>query len=305
MKTEQFYIYKKEVDWSVLHEGFSIPVSIQIHFQSQIKRFLKRGESKLIELVFGNTDYKAKLINQPFDDKKYPTHKDIIQLRYSQKSDLSKTLRAIFCSSYEYLQMKRNEPTERKRHMQIKMPDEMKEFVVLYATDVEDKLCMEFITRSDFSEMRSYLSSQKIEEEDFEMAVNYKKNDPTAKMEHKSQIVKIRKLDKAIGENLKLLYSHKCQICGNNFSSKYGTHIAESHHIKPFISSLNNDADNILITCPNHHRIIHKINPIFDASKLSFLYPNGLEESLTLNKHLERQNSFYVQDQAIRSRIAP
>jgi len=289
MITEQFYIYKKEVDWSVLHEGFSIPVSIQIHFQSQIKRFLKRGESKIIELVLGDDSYKAKLINQLFDDEKYSTHKDIIQIRYSPRSDLSKTLRAIFCSSYDYLQIKRRELLERERYRQIKMPEEMREFLVLYASDAEDKLCMECITCSDFSEMRSYLSSQKIEEEDFEHALNYRKTDPSAKIEHKPQIVKIRKLDKAIGENLKLLYDHKCQICGENFGSRYGTDIAESHHIKPFISSLNNNADNILITCPNHHRTIHKINPIFDASKLRFLYPNGFEESLRLNKHFERQ----------------
>lgn len=293
MITEQYYIYKKEVDWSVLHEGFSIPVSIQIHFQGQIKRFLKRGESKIIELVLGGNGYKAKLINQLFDEEKYSTHKDIIQIRYLPKSDLSRALRAIFCSSYDYLQIKRRELQERKGHRQIKMPEKMKEFVVLYATDAEDKLCMECVTCSDILEMRSYLNSQNVQEEDFERSLNYRNTDPSARLELKPQIVKIRKLDKAIGENLKLLYDHRCQICGENFGDRYETTIAESHHIKPFINSLNNDSDNILIICPNHHRTIHKINPIFNVSTLCFLYPNGFKESLRLNKHFQSKGDSF------------
>jgi len=30
-------------------------------------------------------------------------------------------------------------------------------------------------------------------------------------------MIKVRRLDRAIGENLKLLYNYKCQICGDNF----------------------------------------------------------------------------------------
>jgi 5-methylcytosine-specific restriction enzyme A len=291
MTTEQFYIYKKEVDWSVLHEGFSIPVSTQINFQTHIKRFLKRGESKIIKLVLGNNTYKVKIINQRFDEKKYPTHKDIIQIRYSPRGELSKTLRTMFYSSYRYLQVRRKEVQERLVSRQVKVPDEIKEYVALYATDAEDKLCMECITCSDFSEMRSYLFSQKIKEEDFELALNYKKIDLSARIEQRSRLVKIRKLDKAIGENLKLLYNFNCQICGENFGGRYGTFIAESHHIKPFVSSMNNNADNILIICPNHHRTIHKVNPVFDFSRFRFVYPNGFEESLRLNKHFEKQCS--------------
>lgn len=30
------YVYKKEIDWSVLHQGVSIPVTIQVIFQNTI-----------------------------------------------------------------------------------------------------------------------------------------------------------------------------------------------------------------------------------------------------------------------------
>jgi predicted restriction endonuclease len=99
--------------------------------------------------------------------------------------------------------------------------------------------------------------------------------------------MKIRKLDKAIGENLKSFYNFSCQICGKNVSEKYGANIVEAHHIEYFVTSLNNNAENIMVLCPNHHRIIHKLNPIFDRNNLFFQYPNGFFDKLSLYSHLQ------------------
>ena len=286
MEKKQFYIYKKEVEWSVLHEGFSIPVSIQVHFQKQLDSFIKRGESKTVKLICENKIYEIKLVNQLFSEKKYPKHKDIIQIRYSPKSDFAKMLREIFYISYNYLKTKRDEAQKLNVKQQIKVPEEIKEYLVIYSTGLEGNIFMECITNLDTSEMKDYITKEKIEEEDFELSLNYPIVDRFAKIEEKQKIVKIRKLDRAIGENLKLLYEYKCQICGENFGNRYGARIVETHHIEPFVKSLNNNADNIVIICPNHHRIIHIINPIFDIEKLIFLYPNGLEENLSINKHL-------------------
>ena len=68
--------------------------------------------------------------------------------------------------------------------------------------------------------------------------------------------------------------------------SEYGSHIAEAHHIEYFVNSLNNDAKNQMIVCPNHHSIIHDANPIFDRKRMLYLFNNGVEERLVLNKHL-------------------
>lgn len=61
MDQSEFYIYKKEVDWSVLHEGFSIPVIIQVLFHQKINKYLKRGEKKEIIFLLDNIDYRVKL----------------------------------------------------------------------------------------------------------------------------------------------------------------------------------------------------------------------------------------------------
>ena len=62
MLEEQFYIYKKEVDWSVLQEGFSIPVSIQVVFMERMKNYLKRGEKRDVKVILDKQTYQVKLI---------------------------------------------------------------------------------------------------------------------------------------------------------------------------------------------------------------------------------------------------
>ena len=89
-----------------------------------------------------------------------------------------------------------------------------------------------------------------------------------------------------IGNNLKLLYGYRCQICGKVIGEEYGSHVAEAHHIDYFIKSLNNDASNQMIVCPNHHSSIHDVNPVFDRNKKMLIYSNGVRQVLKLNKHL-------------------
>lgn len=97
---------------------------------------------------------------------------------------------------------------------------------------------------------------------------------------------RIRKLNRKIGENLKLLYGYRCQICGQVIGEKYGSHIAEAHHIDYFVNSLNNDANNQMIVCPNHHSVIHAANPVLDRRRMVYGFDNGVEERIILNKHL-------------------
>ena len=275
----QFYIFKKEVDWSVLREGFSIPVLIQVVFEEKMKDYLKRGEHRNIKAILDDNTYQVKFINQAFDEQKYPGHADILQIRYSLQNPFAIRLREIFKTSFDYLKKKR--ATTKGI---VRVPEEQKEYLALYTTPLEDTFFFDHITSSESAQIKDSIAG--IKEEDFEYQSNYKEVDETARIETKGQIVKVRRLDRAIGESLKLFYSYKCQACGDNFAKKYNCKIVEAHHIDFFVNSLNNDASNIIVLCPNHHRIIHKTSPIFKREAFSFVYPNGLEEKLTLNKHL-------------------
>ena len=280
-----FYIYKKEVDWSVLQQGFTIPVSIQVAFRQLIKDSLPRGTIKNVNLIFDNQTYDAKLVNQNFDEQKYPTHKDIIQFRYEPSSPIANRMREIFSSSYNYfLEFKTNDVLQEYRKRPISISEDRKEYLAIYTTQFEDAFLLENFTVQDSRKVEKEVES--FDEDEFEMAVNYEQKDLTARIERKPQLVKIRKLDKSICDNLKLLYKRRCQITGENFCEHHGVSVVEAHHIDYFTKSLNNNSDNILIVSPNYHRLIHKLNPIFDRKNLAFIFPNGLREAIKTNLHL-------------------
>ena len=73
---------------------------------------------------------------------------------------------------------------------------------------------------------------------------------------------------------------------GRESGDQYAVEVVEAHHINPFTISMNNDTDNIIILSPSFHRIVHKAKPVFNYENLSFIFPNGVEERVTLNKHL-------------------
>ena len=115
---------------------------------------------------------------------------------------------------------------------------------------------------------------------------NYDVRDDTAGINAQKALIRVRKLNRKIGDTLKEHYQYRCQICGRVIEEKYGSKIAEAHHIDYFVKSLNNDITNILIVCPNHHSIIHDKNPEFNRNKCIYKYPNGYVEGLLLNDHL-------------------
>ena len=160
MIEERFYIYKKEVDWSVLREGFSIPVLIQVVFKERMRNYLKRGERRDIKVILDDNTYQVKFINQTFDEQKYPGHADILQIRYATQSPFAISLREIFKTSLNYLQKERTN-TEGI----IRVPEEKREYIALYTTSFEDTFFLDHITSSESEQIKDSISG--INEEDF------------------------------------------------------------------------------------------------------------------------------------------
>jgi len=222
-------------------------------------------------------------VNQKFDERKYPSRSDILQIRYNPKSEIAERLRTIFSTSYKNILEQRNNLPENPRKF-IRVPEDQREYLAIYTTEYPDTYLLECITQEDTRIIRKALVNE--DEQEYEAGINYNIIDPTATVTEVNQIVKIRKLNRAIGETLKLLYNYRCQICGENISARYGVNIVESHHIDPFVESLNNNAENQIIICPNHHRIIHRARPVFEKRALIFVYHNGIEDKIVLNQHL-------------------
>lgn len=275
------YVYKKEIDWSTLMEGFTLPLDNQVIFLRNMENFLQRGQSKIIHFFMNGKTYDAKIVNMNNSVEK--RKKDAYQIRYSRNGELSQALQQYFFKSMSYIKMIR-ESRDPKDRSYIKMPDGLKEYLAIYTTEYEDTFLLEPITQDDFQVMKKAI--QGMRERTVENEIEYEMEDKSSGIEKKLQIVKIRKLNRKIGENLKLLYGYRCQICGQVIGEKYGSHIAEAHHIDYFVNSLNNNANNQMIVCPNHHSVIHDANPVFDRRRMVYRFDNGAEETIRINKHL-------------------
>ncbi|WP_366921792.1 hypothetical protein MFMK1_002208 [Metallumcola ferriviriculae] len=282
METEENYVYKKEVDWSLLNEGLTLPLNNQVVFGRNMGQFLSRGESKSITMILDGRSYQAKITNVNFAER-HNRKKDTLQIRYSPNGELSNALKTYFINSFKYISDKRKLREKGDRTM-IRLPEDCKEYIAIYTTEYQDTYLLEAIVAEDISILKEIIKNK--QERVLEANFNYDVIDGEPAIFETERLVKIRKLNRKIGDNLKLLYDYRCQICGTDVGKKYDSNVVEAHHIDYFIHSLNNDSDNQLITCPNHHSIIHNANPMFDRRRRIYLYPNGIQEGLVLNHHI-------------------
>lgn len=282
MESQENYVYKAEVNWSLLTEGITLPVDNQVIFSRNMGKFLQRGESKEINLCLNGKSFTVQIRNVNFGSK-FNRKKDILQIRYPRNGELSQVLKTSFSKSYKYIKAHREMRPDDSRTM-IRMPEEYKEFLAIYTSEYEDTYIIETIETDDIIYLKHIIQNQS--ERVMESNFNYDVDDNDSTILEDRRIVKIRKLNKKIGDNLKLLYEYRCQICGLFIGEEYGAHAIEAHHIDYFVKSLNNDASNQLIVCPNHHSIIHEVNPEFKRETLTYIYPNGIQEGLRINQHL-------------------
>lgn len=280
---KESYLCIKAIDLSVFSEGFSIASSFHKKIIDCNPQLGIHGYSMDIRLQFENNIYPAKITNNAFDRKKYPAHRDILQIRYGKKTGLPVALQRVFWKSDRTIrEIRKQRMPGDQRHIII--PEKQREYLVVYATEQPDLFVLEAINAEEMTTMRSIVQTQS--ELDFENRLISDFIDPEATIVERIAWQKMRKVNRKIGSGLKILYHNRCQICGQDIGEHYGIHISEAHHIEYFVRSLNNEASNQMIVCPNHHRIIHAVNPEFNWKKKVYVYPNGLEEGLLINYHL-------------------
>lgn len=271
---DDFYIMQKKVDKSVLCQGMTIPQIFHEVFFKKIGFKLEHGESAKVKVSLNGTIYVVKVSNLGFDRQKYNTHQDILQLRYDSNHELIEVLRSIFDNTWASL-IKHKDANCSFRGFHPQQGQE--EYLAIYA--VNGAMLFECIPSEEYNNGIHEIKS--MEEVAFET-----QRDDSAYVETRIGVKKIRHLSRAIDNSLKELYGYRCQICGEFVGERYGSKIIHAHHIDYFTSSFNNNPDNILIVCPNHHGIIHDCNPVFNREKRTYFYPNGFAEGLVLNRHI-------------------
>ncbi len=287
MKQETSILLKKEVDWSLLQQGFAIPKSYQSLWQSLPGGRVEKGEKRPVKFFFDGKMYEgASIINQPFNKNKYGGHSDLLQIRYNETSDLAKKMRKKFASSYQFISKERV-ALGGKAKGGVEIPDELKEYLICYATIQPDVFVLESLYVGDSTDIKQVMKGVSEAEYESPAIKNIlSKHDSTASLTTAKTLQKVRKLDRSIGDSLKKLYDYRCQMTGEVIGANQGIHVVEAHHISPFVTSLDNDADNQMILSPSYHRIVHQAKPKFDRKALAFIYPNGLVEKVKVNLHL-------------------
>lgn len=274
--------YQKTIDRSTLREGFQIPVDFHSMLMASPGGMPLRGEARTITILIDGKPYEAQLKNQKFDEKKFEGHADVLQIRYGENSAISKKLREVFSSSWNYVETIKALPENKNRKLTIRVPEDQQEYLALSITDIPNVFVADCITTAYKAEVIADI--KEIGELDFETFEIME--DKKASIKEVTKVQRVRQLDRSIGDKLKEKYDFRCQMTGERVGEQYGGLCVEAHHIAPFTESLNNDSSNIIILSPNYHRIIHKANPKFDREKLSFCFPNGLIEKIKLNKHI-------------------
>lgn len=278
-------LYQKTIDRSTLREGFQIPVQFHDLLKALPNGMPSHGEIRNIKIFIDGVAYDAQLKNQSFDQNKYERHADVVQIRYGTNSPFAKKLREIFHVSWNYVVAVKSLPENVNRKFTITIPDELREQILISASNIPDVFVAECITHNDQQDISKAIQS--INEYDFEQWEQISKHDDNAHIGYGNSLVRIRHLDRSIGDSLKKLYDYRCQMTGEKIGEEYDALCVEAHHIDSFTKSLNNDYSNIIILSPTYHRIIHKANPTFDRGQMAFCYPNGLVEKVRINKHLE------------------
>ncbi len=284
MDYSKHFILQKPVNWSLLNHGLSIPISVWNLFQIMDPRIFIHGTSKQIKIIIDNELFDAVLVNQNFNKIRFPNHKDIIQIRYSDQSRIVQKLRGIFHESYDYFATQRQIISKTRK--QLILPSDIHEFIRLYSTGDPDVFNLECNTNYEYNQVSDTLG---IMPEEIYESVNDDTlflQDRTSTIQEKERIVKYRKIDRSIITRLKEFYDYRDEITGEKTGSEYGESVVEAHHIDYFTISQNNDTTNIIIISPNYHRIIHKNNPIFNRKKFQFEFANGEILKLKLYDHL-------------------
>jgi hypothetical protein len=279
------FIMQKMVDWSLLNDGMTIPISACALLKAWDESILRHGISKDIKVLIDGNLYDAKLKNQNFEQNNWVGHKDVIQIRYGRQSALAVKLRTVFQKSYDYLFAQKQLLGKSKR--QIPLPDDIHEYIRLYLTTSSDVLCMECCANIEYQQLANTLKT--VPEEVYEIGDDDKffMTDNTASIVQKELLVKYRKIDRSIIRMLKEFYDYRDEISGEKIGERYGDSVVEAHHIDYFTKSQNNDSTNIIIISPNYHRIIHKNNPFFNRKKYQFEFSNGEVLRLKLYDHLK------------------
>lgn len=226
----------------------------------------------------------------------------VLKLGYVSRSEAFRKIGQCFGKNNNYLKRLRDEydvVTSSSRRGQcnrppreriIKTTEHLKEFTFIELTEIVTSIITNILDEQLDARIESSLpvfDISAMDEEELERIINFKDNTAGIKITIAQRQQRVYKT--GIIKQLKKLYRGNCQICAHRPFDEYKEDICEVHHIEYFSFSQNNNANNLIVVCPNHHRLIHKLNPEFDAESKSFVFSDGSRLKIHLDYHLSEE----------------
>lgn len=114
---------------------------------------------------------------------------------------------------------------------------------------------LEAINIRDYQEILELIDTKEYQQ----IENNFLEDHPELKNEIEEVLIKRIKRVQEIVLKIKNKYNNCCQFenCGFTFSKNNGGFYSEAHHLIPLSQEGSQDENNIVILCPNHHRMLH------------------------------------------------
>ena len=81
-------------------------------------------------------------------------------------------------------------------------------------------------------------------------------------------------------------YEDRCQLCGWSSLGSYQEEVCEAHHMHWRSRGGPDKLHNLVLLCPNHHRVVHRTDAVFDYQDLAFVFTERHREPLQEAGHL-------------------
>jgi len=120
--------------------------------------------------------------------------------------------------------------------------------------------------------------SELTEKELDELIANIDRRNESEDVYRYSRETKTYRRNPVLSSALKKKYKDKCQVCGCTFQIDRGF-FCDTHHLKPLKAGGIDISDNILVLCPNHHRI-------FDRSRIEIISRNESKIKVEASKQV-------------------
>ncbi|MFO0603036.1 MAG: hypothetical protein U0324_07675 [Polyangiales bacterium] len=88
-------------------------------------------------------------------------------------------------------------------------------------------------------------------------------------------------------EALRRLYGGRCQLCAWESRTAHAVDVCEGHHLQWLGRGGDDRMENMVLLCPNHHRLVHALDAPLDFDDLAFDLGER-REVLRINEHLRR-----------------